>query len=430
MMNKSKASFLRIFRTDWWLYAIVAIACVYFAVFRLAPSPDTSTYIDSWTNSWSRGVIDSFRTPVYPLYVGLMMSLSSEHYLLLSVIGQHITFIISLIYLKRMLQWFTDNKWLVRATMLGFAFVVVQWHNNVITESFAISGTIFLFYCILSYYRSGRKSSIVWSTIWLAFLIFLRPAFLYLFPVCFLAYVLYYIKHRRAALLGMIGVAFVGILELGYCKCFENKYGFFLPSEVSIENAFQISIVEGAISPDYASDEEVKDYLRRTSAYEGKCVFDLWTYMCSTTAPEALTIKEKARIVDKSRKDQPGKWLRAVWHHYLEFLTMHSPKDKSLYSIFRVVLSSVEFLIHGLVTLYFVFCCYCLFVKKKIPVIGIILWTAVMGNVATNLIGAQAEYYRLFMPSVPLLLLMIVLTYSFVNKKLKSKCDTAVLVPE
>lgn len=416
--------------SDWWLYTIVIVACVYLAVCQLYLSPDTETYFYAWDNYLSRGEISSCRTPIYPLYLGLWTIISSEHYLFLSVIGQQLAFVISLYYLKRMLQWFTESKSIVRLSILGFSIVVISWHNTILTESFAISGSIFFIYCLISFYQKGRYLHLIGTIIWLAFLVFLRPSFLFLFIVCLCAFGLYYQSNRRGALWGLLGVAFVGLLELGYCKCMEEKYGVFAPSEVGVDNGLQIAIVEGAISPDYSDKEEVKEILRQASEYQGKDIFDIWTFWRSENIQETLSIAEKASIVTKSRKEYPAKWFVAVWHHYLEFLTMHFPKDGGLFSILRMFVAGIELLIHGLVILYFLFCCYCAFVKKKILVINIVLWLTVMGNLATILIGAQAEWYRLFLPSVPLLMIMIVQTYSFVCKKLKSKRNIAVIASE
>jgi len=410
----------RLIGSDWWLYAIVCVACVYLAVCQLHLSPDTETYFYAWDNYLSKGEISSCRTPIYPLYLGLLTIISSEHYLFLSVIGQQLAFVISLYYLKRMLQWFTGSKNIVRFSILGFSIVAISWHNTILTESFAITGSIFFIYCLISFYQNGRCLYLIGTIIWLAFLVFLRPSFLFLFVVCLCAFALYYQRNKRGALWGLLGVAFVGLLELGYCKCMEEKYDVFAPSEVGIDNGLQIAIAEGAISPDYSDKEEVKEILRHASEYQGKDIFDIWTFWLSENVQEALSIEEKAQIVSKSRKDQPAKWLLAVWHHYLEFLTMHFPKDGGLFSVLRMLVAGLELLIHGLVILYFLFCCYCAFVKKKILVINIVLWLTVMGNLSTILIGAQAEWYRLFLPSVPLLLLMIVQIYSFVGSHAKN----------
>lgn len=417
MNEKIKSIFFRLFHTDWWLYTIVAVGSILLIFGNLNPSADTETYVDAWLNSWSKGEMDSFRTPLYPYYIGFMMTLSREHFMIISAIGQHVIFIVSLYYLKRMLGWFTNRHILINIAILAFAIFVIRWHNYIITESFAISGIIFLFYSLFSFYRSGGRSCIFLSVVWLLFLVFLRPAFLYLFPVCFLAYGLFYVRKIKNALLGLLGVLIVGLLDIGYCKCFEEKFGFFLPSIVSIENGFQIAVVEGVMSPDYANDEDVKEYLRTISVFEGKHVFDLWHYMCSNPIPDALDVKEKGRLLEVSRHQQRGKWLLSYWHHYYAFVTTHFPKNNSLSSIIYLIAAGVALMLNELMIIYFIFCCYMVFIKKKVPVVGIILWTAIMGNLATIIIGAQEEWYRLFLPSAPLLTLIIVQMLGLINWK-------------
>lgn len=355
------------------------------------------------------------------MYLGIMMSISQEYYFLLSVIGQHIVFIISLFYLQRMIEWFTCRTNVARLSILGFTVVAIPWHNSILTESFAISGNIFFFYCLLAYYKRGKSLFLIGTMIWLAFLVFLRPSFLFLFFVCLLALGLYYRKYKKRVLWGLLGLGILGLLELEYCNCIKEKFGTFIPSEVGIDNSFQIAIIEGALSPDYSDIEEIKQYLTRASEYEGKNIIDVWNFWLSDKAPEALTIPEKAKIIAKSRKEQPEKWARAIWLHYKEFLYMHFPKDRSISSLPRFIVFSIELFLHGFVILYFVFCIYTFIIKKKCPVISIILWAALMGNVATFLIGAQAEWYRLFLPSIPVLLLIIIHVYSVLCKKVDEK---------
>lgn len=417
MTEKIKSIFSRLLYADWWIYTIVAVGSILLLSCNLHPSADTETYVDAWLNSWSKGEMDSFRTPIYPYYIGFMMTLSREYFMLLSAIGQHIIFIISLYYLKRLLFWFTNKHALINIAILAFAIFVIRWHSFIITESFAISGIIFLFYCLFSFYRSGGRSYLFLSIVWLLFLVFLRPAFLYLFPVCFLAYGLSYVRKIKNALFGLLGVLIVGLIDMGYCKCFEEKYGFFLPSIVSIENGFQIAVVEGVMSPDYANDEDVREYLRTISVFEGKHVFDLWHYMCSNPIPDALGVMEKERLLELSRQHHRGKWLLSYWHHYYDFVTTHFPKNNSPSSIIYLIAAGVALLLNVLMIIYFIFCCYMVFVKKKIPVVGIILWTAIMGNLATIIIGAQEEWYRLFLPSAPLLTLIIVQMLGLINWK-------------
>lgn len=320
-----------------------------------------------------------------------------------------------------MIEWFTCSTCVARLTILGFAVVVIPWHNSILTESFAISGSIFFFYCLLAYYQKGKPLFMIGTMIWLAFLVFLRPSFLFLFIVCLLALGLYYRKYKKRVFWGLLGVGIFGLLELEYCNCIKEKFGTLIPSEVGVDNSFQIAIIEGALSPDYSDVEEIKQYLTRASEYEGKNIIDVWNFWLSDKAPEALTIAEKARIVSKSRKEQPEKWVGAIWHHYKEFLYMHFPKDRSISSLPRFIVFSIELFLHGFVILYFVFCIYTFIIKKKCPVISIILWAALMGNVATFLIGAQAEWYRLFLPSIPVLLLIIIHVYSVLCKKVDEK---------
>lgn len=413
---KDKLSHIKIL--DLLLFTIVIIVsiCVAFSS-KIIQYLDTQTYISAWLDNLSKGEIDDFRTPIYPIYLGIVMQLAPTHNLLFTIIGQHVVFLISLIYLKKMISWFTNSHFIECCSVLIYALYVINWNNYILTESFAISGVVFLLYNILQYYLAGRESSIVWATIWLAFLVFLRPAFLFLFPACFFAWCLFYKKYGKRVLLGILGVFIVGVLELGYCKKFEEKYGLFLPSKVSITNSFQIAILEGAVKPDYAENKTVKEYLIGLPDFYRKEAKTLWNYNGQNPMPKELSFQEQAVIVSKSRKEQPMKWVLSCWHHFFDSLSMRFPVEVGPFSIFLIYIPGTILLTIWLFIIYFLFCCFMIVTNKKIPVISAILWITSVGNYITIIIGAQAEWARLLSPSIPLLTLMIVQLLGFVNWK-------------
>ncbi|WP_407401747.1 hypothetical protein [Sodaliphilus sp.] len=403
---------------DWWIYAIAALASVWFIVFGpICQSADSASYVSAWTESVSHGHIDIYRTPAYPLYLGMALGVSESSGLLLAVAGQHIVFLVSLYYLKKMLLAFTRSRGIACAAVLMYVLAVIKWNNYILTESLSISGMVFLFYWLLTYWREGGRLAVAMSAVWLVVLLMLRPSFVYLLPVCALAWGLFCRRHGRHALLGIAAVAVAGVIEAGYCKCYEARYGMFTPTGVTSINNFQIAVLEGAVSPDYTHEPQVKEYLDSLPNFYRKTMQDYKAYYLEHPSPAALTHQEEARIVSRSRSDQPGKWVLACWHHLFDSRSMMFPEPPQALAVVFSMLPLTMSAAYVLLLVYMALCCYWMLWKRRLPVMSIVMWAAVAGNVATILIGAQAEWPRLLSPAIPLLTVMCVQLLGFINPK-------------
>lgn len=128
-------------------------------------------------------LFENGRTPIYPFIIWCLKLLFRENALTAVVWMQIIISFLSCIFFTRIIVILTESKLL--ATILTILYAlnpsIIGWNNEIITESFSISGTVFFIYLVLIYIKkpTHRKgTTVLYFTL---FLTFLRPTFLYFY---------------------------------------------------------------------------------------------------------------------------------------------------------------------------------------------------------------------------------------------------------
>lgn len=62
---------------------------------------DSPSYLSAWTDCISHGVPDRFRTPVYPLFLGLTTLLAGRHYITLALLMQEVFLLFSIYFFHK-----------------------------------------------------------------------------------------------------------------------------------------------------------------------------------------------------------------------------------------------------------------------------------------------------------------------------------------
>lgn len=175
------------------------------------------------------------RTFVYPLIIRTAFMIFGEKYYLTAVVSlQIIASFIAVIYLKKIIEMFVDNRFLV-GLIVGLYAVnssIIGWDKAILTESLALSLLVISFYFIFMYLRTRNTKFAVLSLVWAFIAIFQRPSSLLYFLIISLFCFLYQIvKKTWDAKLNTTIVLLFGLL-LGYCFFFWTKFEIF-----SISNA-------------------------------------------------------------------------------------------------------------------------------------------------------------------------------------------------
>ena len=395
--------------TDKWIYILAIVnALLMIILVGYSTNYDSMSYIKAWDESWSKGIIDEFRTPIYPCFLGLMKLIAGKYFLTATMIVQYIIFIISIRYFQKIASGMINSHIVVWWMTLLYAVLpsTSTWANYILTETFALTGIVFLFYNLLVFKHKMNILSVIWITFWLAFLIFLRPAFLYLIPAIAIAWILYLKDNKKCAIYGLIGVALVGILELGYCAKFKERHGVFATSSVSTINDTYTALQYGLMDESYTNNPEYKKFIKE---HNGTIVDvpSMVSYM------EQYGLNTMNDAVKKSKNSHLVDWSLITIKHF---------KEASSFSLLHT--GAGIFTLTNLITfkhLYFFLFVYfiVLLIKtiktRKLSKISIILWTTGVGNLLLIMIGAQNAWDRLILPSIPLFMIMFGQAFNYIQ---------------
>lgn len=284
---------------------LFAIICAFISIVTkgiLYIQYDSMTYISASEN-YLNGNIDLFRTPVYPVILGGLRMLFGEQYYLWSTIClQYAISLVSGYFFYKLSNTLIKSKdicfWI---TLFYMAYPsMTRWNNYILTESFAISGTVLFLYILVRLFREASVTLMISYVLTLLFLLFLRPAFIYIIPVLFLVFLILFFRKRSNKVfgVGIFGLLVCTIALFSYMKVYERQYGIFASSNVSIINHYYIARQNGLFYTDGVDDydDNLKNYILESYEKNGRTLDDhltLWS--------EAMDVIEKFELkeIDK-----------------------------------------------------------------------------------------------------------------------------------
>ncbi len=343
----------------------------------------------------SHGHIDELRTPSYPMIIAICQKLTSPGSYGLLIFVQIVVFYWSIYTLYQTILLLGIARNIAGVVTLIFAVnpMVLGSQIAVLTESFAISFSIFLVsYLVRWIYGGGRREfcGIAGCTL---FLMFLRPSFAYMLVAMSIIVVVLLLRteYKKCLQLTSIVCVCIGLLFL-YCKKIEAKTGVFTPSIVSIYNDYGNAEKIGKLRPENITDTLIKQRAieaeQKYGRGSGPYIDDL---PLKRVADEFSNMKRKDKLV--VLKFFVVNTLESVENHNTWYYGSHL--DFGLIYLFLMSVCG-----------YFV---YNVMRGRRNSVITMFLWLMCVGNIFVDLLGSNAAWSRLFLPSVPLVLLLIAL---------------------
>ena len=387
--------------TDRWIYIIAVInAVLLICIWGVFPIScwDSTTYINAWDNSLSQGRIDFIRTPVYPIFIGIIKFLFNSHYLLATIIIQHLIFIVSIYYFKEILLWKIKSRQIVNWMTIVYILIPATstWANCILTESLTMSFIVFLIYCICTFQQKAHIQYVLYITLWLFLLIFIRPACLYLIVALTITWFFFFKHHRKLAIFGLCGIILVGVLEIGYCFKFKNEFGQFTPSSVSTMNQTFIAFNAGLMKSSYTNIPEYKEYIEKNNNKEISMAEPIVLFGLTTVHESILA----------SKKEQPFLWFKQIIAHFRDSTKISIIAADYGSNILREILSINMNILYIFLVIYLLAIIYLTVKRRHIYIFSSIIWITCFGNVLLVIFGAQSEWNRLILPSMPLILIM------------------------
>jgi len=393
------------------IYTIsIIVSLSFILLFHPIEFNDTPSYLRAWDNL-SNGQLDTFRTPLYPVFIGCAMSLFGKAWGWVVIIVQYAIFLLSIKYFLRLSSGLLNEKCaLVTTTFYAIYPTFNSWGNLILTDSLGLSLSVFFFYACYRIIKEGSLRHIILMALLLLLLLAIRPSNIsLLIPAAFSFLLLLFVKEKRkAGILGLAGVAFCSVLLIGYSSKIKEKTGVFTPSTVSVSNNLTIARMYGYLSPDAVDDPHRSEVIRQNyekygeELTEGPVMFGAIGDLVNE-----FSVEEMKQLVDKSIKLNPLAWLKALVKRTY-FASLMPATTSYTSDIFRLhPLFPINIGIIILVLLAYSVLIVIRLFKGCFNHESIFLAITSLCVIGVSIVGAQYEYNRLILPAMPCVLIII-----------------------
>lgn len=375
-------------------------------------SCDGVSYFSAW-QVIKDGRPDILRTPLYPVFIGVLQDIFTEEYTLQAVcLCQYLIFFVTIKYFYR------TAEMIIRPGKIPFALTLLYiispttsaWCSVILTESLSISFIVIWVYTLAANWCKvpDWKTSIL-SAVMLFMLYMIRPSFLYLLPVS----IIYMIacckkwgkKHIKTTLVAVVLPA----LMLGaYIGVYKSAYGIYNVTCVHLVNQYHI-MYDG----DSADVSMIEDPGLRSAIIEyNESDTDYVTSFYRLVESQGLDKLEKS-LVGVNTSDHTLLAKNFIRHLY----KMSVSYDSTGYMInppffFVTRLLALDGKMYLLSLLIFTIWIIAEMCSGRRYALHMVLYLIVAGCIVTSTIGADAEFTRLSAPCVPVIFLMYGLVLS------------------
>lgn len=390
------------------LHVAMALSLLMLAIFMLkegvvVENSDTQSYVEAWGNSYSNGVIDNFRTPVYPVLIGIgkMIFGAGDWGLLLTAL-QIIAFYGCGILFCRMMRGTVHNNRIANVCIFVYFlyFPIVRTLPVMGTEALAFSLTTAWIYGVWRFLvRPGAGRGAAIAILTLAGLM-LRPSFLLLaIVILFLAVVGVLMKQRRrTALLLLPTLIPTVVVYMLYSDEIERRTGVDTISTVTIVNNYFMARQYNDIFPELLPDNpEAIRQMRRFQKSGDRISYDylmpMWNEINYFEENGIMTYREMQDYSMAMKKYHPE-----LWYKYIGVRIADSFRE---FNPLRMTFNYLTVILYGL-----------MFVtawirRGKFPSsINFLLLLIGGGSLLSVILYAQTDYGRLLLPATPVLIMM------------------------
>lgn len=188
-----------------------------------------------------RGVVDLYRTPLYPYVIEFFEHISKDNLVQNLILFQQIISFLSLMPFYFVSKSIIKNKYLIIITTVFYGC----WHPIIIRnvyinpECLCFAGSTLMMFIFVKYLKKPKKSDAIFIGIFPLILTMLKPTYLILIGVVtvFLIFRFIFLREERKILYwGFIGLFITVAGVLGYCEMNERHNGQFVLSNVFLND--------------------------------------------------------------------------------------------------------------------------------------------------------------------------------------------------
>lgn len=410
---------LRFLGTEKGLLTMSAIVALYAFVYQIFYNSyiffDTKSYFDAYDNL-IKGELDPFRTPIYPLFIGLIRSIITIPYCYMVIILIQIAvFIVSVHYFYQITSTLKNNKIAYWLTFIyGIIPVATSWTSVILTESLAISGSIFYLSLTISAIKTGKIKNIWFSSLLMLLLVMLRPSFIYLMPTNIFMFIINNWnnpKDKRLTYNGLIGSSIVAIIFCGYCYKIKQNYGIFSPSGVTVINKYMVNRANDSFNVLNVEDNELRHYIDSIQHvtptyhpyYEASLIIKKFGYKkIKEVLSNQYTLSENIKMIKERIYKASRESYNTVGIVPFTFFNIITPNMGTVFLL--IIIFTYIILIYA-------------YNNKKFPLVTTLILLYALGNIVITVVGATEDFGRLFLSSYPAVLLLTGILIQMIKDK-------------
>lgn len=393
------------------IYAVsIIVSLSFILLFHPIEYNDTHSYLRAWDNI-SSGQLDTFRTPLYPIFLGSLKGMFGKAWDWVAIIVQYLVFLLSIRYFYLLTLGLLKEKWaLVTTAFYAIYPTFNSWGNLLLTDSLSLSLSVIFFYACYKIINEGSIKHTFLMTALLLLLLALRPSNIsLLIPAAFSFLLLLFVKEKRlASITSLVGVMVCSILLVGYSFNIKEKTGVFTPSTVSVSNNLTIARMYGYLSPDALDDPHRSEVIRQNyekygeELSEGPAMFGAIGDLVNE-----FSVAEMKQLVDKSIKLNPLAWFKALVKRFY-FASLMPATTSYTSDVFRLLpLFPINIGIIILILLAYSVLIVIRIIKGCFHHVPFFLLITSLCVIGVSIVGAQYEYNRLILPVMPIILIII-----------------------
>lgn len=247
--------------------SIATIRMVFYAgLTSFARTTDSYGYIAVNSLDFLKATLHETRVPIYPTLIDIAQMIFTEQFYLSAIVSFQIAIsFIALLYFYKALCYILKNKYFIYAitAMYGLSPAIIGWDKVILTESLALSGSVFFIYLMLKYLNTPSAKTIALSSILILVLILFRPTFLILLPMFIVFLIAKFIldssKEEKTIIKKCLFMpVLVGVVVLGYALLFLSQFSVF-----SLSNTLLSQNIVTIVQKDYYRAIEDQELIRK-----------------------------------------------------------------------------------------------------------------------------------------------------------------------
>lgn len=379
---------------------------------------DHKSYLDQWDVMLSGGM-PTERTPVATALFGICAMIGPGLGGLTASLIQVLLWIATVPVMWQLVKNMGCGRYKTFAVVAAIGVVnPVLWVNLTwgITDSLSFFGMVVLCRLLQSVYAKPSCGKMVWITLLVLSMVFLRPAMVYLLPVLALFMIIkaFGKAHRGMWLSGLAGIVVAGGLLLGWCGMVYRSTGVFSPTTISVFNRWVSArgqhLVDVRFIPDDEAGIKLKKLMAENDPYMDirmdwpafqRCLKEADIYSAAYGPAGYGRLND---IVRQSESAHPLAFQKALVKRFME---------STEYPFGLVTVGAV----YVFLIVYAVWLVVYWKRRKRFPWLATLMWTLVLSHLVVAVVGAPNDWERLTLPAAaPLMCMAAAIATMFVYR--------------